>query len=435
MEPRATLIVSQPGHKTRSVEISSGVTSIGRAEGNSVRLRQDRKVSRHHAEITLRDDGYWLTDLGTRNGTTVNDNFIESEQKLANGDVIRLGGTSAIEFCIPEQSSNTAGKAIEPLPAAEENIETSNRADSAPVVAPAVSSSKLGVTIVGILGGVTLIALFGVILFASGLIYRQQSERPVAKDISQPPHPNPSPASDEEDVTDAPTPEPEPTDIAVADPTPIGDSQRGVQAGDAQILAAKISPKNYKFDPAFVALIGGYVNEYKNAGGYYSQAKKYRDAIDKEFLNSQGLPPVLGYVMAMSRTKLQEGNGDVWTLPRSIIKAEGASSPESDPGNAAQSTKIAASYIRGLWDVFGKEGFMYVIACYGMSLDQAGQVQQQLEVKDPTGQGRFDFWKMKNLGVVNGEQTERVARFFAAGIVIENPEQFGLNEPPLSTLY
>ena len=78
---------------------------------------------------------------------------------------------------------------------------------------------------------------------------------------------------------------------------------------------------------------------------------------------------------------------------------------------------------------------MYVVACYGMSLDEAGEVQQRLEAKDPTGEGRYDFWRMKNAGVVKGEQVERVARFFAAGIVIENPQQYGLNEPSVSTLY
>jgi len=139
--------------------------------------------------------------------------------------------------------------------------------------------------------------------------------------------------------------------------------------------------------------------------------------------------------VAMSRTRFLENNGDVWGLPNSIGKGERVGSSDTEPTNTSASTKVAASYIRGLWDLFGKEGFMYVVACYGMSLDEAGEVQQRLEAKDPTGEGRYDFWKMKNMGVVKGEQVERVARFFAAGIVSENPQQYGLNEPPLSTLY
>jgi hypothetical protein len=177
------------------------------------------------------------------------------------------------------------------------------------------------------------------------------------------------------------------------------------------------------------------VKEYRTAGGYYGRARKYRNAIDKEFLNVQGLPPMFGYVMAMSRTKFLETNGDVWNLPGTIVRGEGSNSSDTTADQTAGPTKVAASYTRGLFDVFGREGFMYAIACYGMTLDQAGEVQQQLELKDPTGEGRYDFWRMKSMGVVKGDQVERVARFFAAGIVIENPQQFGLSEPPLATLY
>src|SRR5215203_1753267 len=114
----ATLIVSQPGHKTLRVELLDGVTTMGRADGNSVRLRHDRNVSRHHAQITSREDGYWLSDLTTRNGTTINGNFVEGEQKLAGGDVISLGGTSTIEFCGEAPKSNPGDSAVD-SPAAE----------------------------------------------------------------------------------------------------------------------------------------------------------------------------------------------------------------------------------------------------------------------------------------------------------------------------
>jgi hypothetical protein len=88
-----------------------------------------------------------------------------------------------------------------------------------------------------------------------------------------------------------------------------------------------------------------------------------------------------------------------------------------------------------LLDLFEKDNFMYAVACYGMPLDEAGQVKLALENADPGGRERYDFWKMKNAGVVRGEQVERVARFFAAGIVCENPRQFGLKDEPLSSLY
>src|SRR5829696_6269793 len=428
----ATLIVSQPGHKALRVELPDGVTTIGRADGNSVRLRHDRNVSRHHAQITWREDGSWLSDLTTRNGTTINGNFVEGEQKLAGGDVIRLGGTSTIEFCAEAPKSNPVDSIVHSTPDEKEDA-VPQAAGVTPAVGP--EKPKLAMTLFGIIGGLAVIAVFAGILFATGLVSREGSDNVISQNANVPPEATPLPSIEEDDSeVPLPTPEIEPS-VEVSLNPPIDPKPTGVDAGTAQILAAKLSPKNYKFDPAFVALIGGYVNEYKTAGGYYARARKYRDAIDKEFVNVQGLPPVFGYVVAMSRTRFLENNGDVWGLPNSIVKGERFESSETNSSSTSASTKVAASYIRGLWDVFGREGFMYVVACYGMSLDEAGQVQQRLEAKDPTGEGRYDFWRMKNLGVVKGEQVERVARFFAAGIVTENPQQYGLNEPSLSTLY
>src|SRR4030095_1022061 len=214
--------------------------------------------------------------------------------------------------------------------APEETTDTPKE-DSAIVGSPS-SQSGFAVTIVGVLGGIALIALFGGILWASGVIAGKRSEQTVAKDNGKPER-SPTPDTDNEDIVSTPTPEPEPSETASANPTPTRDSQLGPQAGNAQILAAKISPKNYRFDPEFVVLIGGYVNDYKSGAGYYARARKYRDAIDKAFVNVQGLPPVFVYWTVMSRTKFLETNGDVWGLPNSIVKGETFGSSDTDPSN------------------------------------------------------------------------------------------------------
>ena len=130
---------------------------------------------------------------------------------------------------------------------------------------------------------------------------------------------------------------------------------------------------------------------------------------------------------------MEKGGAGIWNLPPQVVRAYSAGG--ADASDPAASTRVAAAYIRSLLDLFEKENFMYAVACYGMTLDEAGKVRVALEGKDPGGQQRSDFWKMKNAGVVSGPQVERVARFFAAGIVCENPVQFGLKEKPLSSLY
>lgn len=68
------------------------VTSIGRAQGNTVVI-DDGYVSSEHVLITHRGKQWWLEDLGSRNGTLLNDLPLTDPVVVSAGDVIILGGT------------------------------------------------------------------------------------------------------------------------------------------------------------------------------------------------------------------------------------------------------------------------------------------------------------------------------------------------------
>ncbi|MFG3711203.1 FHA domain-containing protein [Micromonospora sp. NPDC047730] len=53
----------------------------------------DAHLSRRHAEVWLTDEGACLVDLGSTNGTWLNDRRITGVERLADGDVIRVGRT------------------------------------------------------------------------------------------------------------------------------------------------------------------------------------------------------------------------------------------------------------------------------------------------------------------------------------------------------
>ncbi len=82
----------------REVAIERGITSLGRVADNTVSLSDDANISRYHAEIEKRGDEFWLIELGSSNGTTVNGIKLYSEKLLRDGDVIVLGGSSQIIF-------------------------------------------------------------------------------------------------------------------------------------------------------------------------------------------------------------------------------------------------------------------------------------------------------------------------------------------------
>lgn len=68
---------------------------IGRDPTNDLTLPNDSRVSRSHAELRDRGGQWILLDLGSSNGTKVNDHRI-AQHPLRDGDRIQLGGTVVV---------------------------------------------------------------------------------------------------------------------------------------------------------------------------------------------------------------------------------------------------------------------------------------------------------------------------------------------------
>jgi adenylate cyclase len=67
------------------------VTTFGREDKNDVVL-QDPKVSRNHALLRILGDGkYYLIDLGSANGTSINCKRIVAPSALSDGDIVKMG--------------------------------------------------------------------------------------------------------------------------------------------------------------------------------------------------------------------------------------------------------------------------------------------------------------------------------------------------------
>jgi len=78
------------------IELTDDPLRIGRSEDNDLVLASDGRASRHHAEIERRQDGWWVHDLGSRNGTWVNAAPVQ-EARLQDGDLLQVG-TSEFRF-------------------------------------------------------------------------------------------------------------------------------------------------------------------------------------------------------------------------------------------------------------------------------------------------------------------------------------------------
>jgi serine phosphatase RsbU (regulator of sigma subunit) len=70
-------------------------TTIGRAEDSDIYF-PDQLLSRHHAELAVRNDGCFIVDLGSTNGTFLNGERVRGEQRLQDSDVITVGGNTLV---------------------------------------------------------------------------------------------------------------------------------------------------------------------------------------------------------------------------------------------------------------------------------------------------------------------------------------------------
>jgi pSer/pThr/pTyr-binding forkhead associated (FHA) protein len=108
------LLIEDDEGKTVAVPLIREEITIGRLEGNTIRLTE-QNVSRRHARLLLRDKQLKVEDLGSYNGTKLNGNPLTGPALLKDGDVILIGD---YRLGIKEdaQAAPPPNPAVAPLP-------------------------------------------------------------------------------------------------------------------------------------------------------------------------------------------------------------------------------------------------------------------------------------------------------------------------------
>lgn len=86
---KAMVVINRGSNLGSRFLITSEGANIGRASINSIFL-DDVTVSRKHAQIEFRDSTFVIKDLGSLNGTYLN-NISVSEKELHTGDQLQIG--------------------------------------------------------------------------------------------------------------------------------------------------------------------------------------------------------------------------------------------------------------------------------------------------------------------------------------------------------
>ncbi|QDV70984.1 Oxoglutarate dehydrogenase inhibitor [Rosistilla carotiformis] len=89
---QAELIVASGSHQGQGLRITQNPFVIGRNESSGLRIKSS-SVSRQHCAIIAREGKFYVKDLGSRNGTFVNDQKLTDRQscRIRSGDTLQVG--------------------------------------------------------------------------------------------------------------------------------------------------------------------------------------------------------------------------------------------------------------------------------------------------------------------------------------------------------
>jgi pSer/pThr/pTyr-binding forkhead associated (FHA) protein len=85
-------VVDPPQRRGRVFELGEEVT-VGRSPGCAVALDDDTFASSIHARVFQRNGEIWVEDLGSTNGTWLNQERLQGPQRLRRGDKVKVGST------------------------------------------------------------------------------------------------------------------------------------------------------------------------------------------------------------------------------------------------------------------------------------------------------------------------------------------------------
>lgn len=498
------------------IAIEEGIVSIGRASDNTISLDRDSNVSRYHAEIETRAGGteFWLIELGSSNGTTVNNQTVTGEKLLRDGDLIVLGGTSEILFELeriaPKDSPTETAppvSAIQTPDVASASV-SAVAAPKAEIAADTAKPSKLPLmlAVAGIVCALAIVCVVAAVVIsmrgasgceAKATITSPENGDTISKEIdieieaenadcvkraiflldgeevasadsepfAAPLDPKRFPqlsdggdhslkvAFEDEDgnkivqpgevllafeTLSTPTPTPAPTPVIAGQPTPVKQDVKQTSATEMVEMSKNLVKEfsgggNYILDPQFLQEVQKKTSEYASEG-YFARAQPFQDTINVKFRKENGLDAPLGHILAMSRSKFvaqrQGADEGLWRMNDNFVTTNNykAACPAESLSDASQACAATAAsiYTKALvLKIFGGD-VIYAVAAFGMSEQEASLWASTLPAD------RADFWR----AIKPAAQREQVVRFFAAGIVAENPQKFGLKKDrPISELY
>lgn len=461
---------------SKEIPLNDGKMSFGRGSDADLRFSDDG-LSRLNSTIYREGMRVWIVDENSTNGTFVNGKQVSgSGTPLNNGDTIKIGNFTNLKVRIIEKqkslgSNNQKARSV--------SVSSNSPTNLIPIAIIAVAFFVVSISAVFI----------GITIFAG--------DKTEIAENNENTEDFPEENTEIKDKTPTPTPKPEKTsetNSGISDNTSLTNSPEAGNTGNVsnlpsgkkyqsmsdaerrqylEVKAMRVAQiignsSSEKIPAAAVDKIKSFADAYasrinvKPLGGCrfgdnlqatFERASKNAPFINRAF-NEKGIDPRIGLYLAMIESEhcicLQSPTGPLgmfqftfataklhYTPNAGVIKGASPSNPD-DRCLPEPSARAAASYMKALTGRYGT-GPSSVPLAIGSYNSGEGGLSTNLQKALESGAGlERDFWSLISKGEILSKQFQSenfkyVPKFFAAAIIGENPQDFGMNLQPVST--
>lgn len=391
---------------------------VGRHSASNLSI-PDSRLSREHVKIERFGDFFVISDLGSSNGTKLNEKDLSDPVAIRDGDVLSLGG---VEVKVIAESDEPQPEAPEPNAEAPESAQNAAAASSAPAEA---GNNNLKI---GLLLTIPILGIF-ILIFAGGLIYMlsgnskkdvvQTSDDAVISEdeFEEDDATTKTPAVNARGTssTNPATPQPQTESDSVL-PQPPSETAKVEQNGAVFLRRiAQNDPKAFLTTDqaqrvnARVKQLGGSSALADNI----NSARKNAERI-KSLASAKNLKPQFLAVAAIS--KLGNSRGDV--VQTATAMSEVLDKLGTQIGNefAEDNLLMIAAYDQGV---------------AGDTMKMRNMLQDLSNKFPESTRAIRTIWFLQKNGKITQAEFDQALNFLAVGTITQNPQEFGVNAEAL----
>lgn len=447
--PKLWLVFKDDKGEEKRVEVDRTPFTVGRHSECSLSI-PDGRLSREHLLIEWQTDRFVVSDPGSSNGTTLNDEKLTDPVGLRNDDKLNLGGGIEMNVIAEGFEGAEPDKPAEPEPPALEDPAVpsadialpGSAAVSAPAPAAAVSGGGIPTAfflIAPLLGIFVLAAVIGAIVLLGGGEQRQIASNGDNYGTTDHGGDDDNTEKGNNDDDDTPKPIRSSTPVSSGTPSPNGpfaDPSPGSGGGGIDVPPVQDTSETAKVERNGAAFLRqAALNDQKafltseQAAAVSTAVKKMgrspaiADNINSARKNAAAIRSLAAsknlkpqFLAAAAITKLGGSRGDVLQAAQSIVDVYDKLAIQISNENSDDILLMVAAYEQGVAGEFLKMRNML----------------QQLATKTNVGPRELrSIWFLQKSGNLAQGDYERALNFLAAGTISQNPKEFGVNAEAL----